>query len=193
MKATTVSLALVSALCLPCFVRAGNPQAAQNAPKPAQQKLAQPGSAAYENDLAQFDTFLDYHARNRADLMNNPKLIDDQSYLAKYPELGEYLQKMPNVRQEIRSNPQGFITHERTYQRQRDPNGVIKIEKLEFEKYLQGNEKTREELLKDPKLIGDNDYIKKHPNLALFLYNHPGLQEEVLRHPQDFFGEFEKQ
>ena len=43
-------------------------------------------------------------------LARNPRLVDNQSFVAQHPALNEYLEKYPNARADIVSNPGNYVT-----------------------------------------------------------------------------------
>ena len=52
-------------------------------------------------ELKTFEKFLDDHPSIAADLNKDPSLVDNSDYLAKHPELQQFLNGHPNLRQEI--------------------------------------------------------------------------------------------
>jgi hypothetical protein len=43
-------------------------------------------------------------------LARNPRLVNNQNFVAQHPALQEYLQKYPNARMDIVSNPGNYVT-----------------------------------------------------------------------------------
>ncbi len=53
-------------------------------------------------ELTNFDRFLDSHPAIDHELRKNPALINNSEYVAKHPELKEFLENHPGVREEIK-------------------------------------------------------------------------------------------
>jgi GrpB-like predicted nucleotidyltransferase (UPF0157 family) len=75
------------------------------------------GGDITRQELRNFDRFLDAHPEIAEDLRKNPKLIDDQNYLANHPALNDFLAKHPGVRKEVAENPRLFMRRERRFER----------------------------------------------------------------------------
>src|ERR1700735_811645 len=71
-------------------------------------------------DLARFDQFLDSHREDAEQLRRTPALVDDPQFLQSHPQLNEYLEDHPSVKQEISQKPDTFMRLEDLYRR--DPN-----------------------------------------------------------------------
>jgi len=72
-----------------------------------------------QTELQNFHLFLNAHEQIRADLTRNPALINDRSYLQKYPELGQFLQSHPGVAEQVKRNPKLFWQREAAYEAKR--------------------------------------------------------------------------
>ena len=68
-------------------------------------------------ELARADQFFDSHPKVYNELKKNPRLVDDPNYLAKHPELQEFLQTHPEIRSDIKSHPKVFMAKERKYEK----------------------------------------------------------------------------
>ena len=73
-------------------------------------------------ELARADQFFDNHPGVYNELKKNPRLVDDPNYLAKHPELQEFLQTHPEIRSDIKSHPKVFMAKERKYERREEKN-----------------------------------------------------------------------
>jgi hypothetical protein len=54
----------------------------------------------------------------------------------------------------------------------------------EFDRWMQKNPETREELRKDPSLLNNPDYVAKHPELQKFMDEHPRFREAARKNPE---------
>jgi len=87
-----------------------------------------PTPLAWDNDinrreLGNWDWFEDHHPGVARDLRANPNLINTPGYIARHPELREFLQNHPGVRHEFRENPRAFLWRERQYERHEGREG----------------------------------------------------------------------
>jgi phage-related protein len=72
---------------------------------------------AYRQEVKNFDEFLKTHAAVHNDLTRNPRLADDAGYLAKHPELKQFIETHAGVRAELQSDPVNFMSREKGYER----------------------------------------------------------------------------
>ncbi|HEV2715522.1 MAG TPA: hemophore-related protein [Terriglobales bacterium] len=69
----------------------------------------------------------------------------------------------------------------------RRPDNDITHHELEsFDSFLDSNPEVGRELARNPSLVNDRNFVDKHPNLARYLQNHPGVREEIRENPQGF-------
>jgi len=64
-----------------------------------------------------FDEFLDRHPGVSAELQRHPELANDPYWLARHPELRDYLRDHRLVRDELHQNPRAFMADERRFER----------------------------------------------------------------------------
>ncbi len=64
--------------------------------------------------------------------------------------------------------------------------GPTETELARFDQFLDSHPQVRSELIKDPKLIDNENFIINHPDLADFLHTHPGVKGQILSNPQAF-------
>src|SRR4029077_6310215 len=130
--------------------------------------------------------FLDRHQDIAKSLEKKPELINDQSYLKRHKDLGEFLTEHPAVREEVRENPSSFIRREnqfdarnmdrdrldrdrsapdrddRTADRDSDrgarvaDNDLSKKELQDMDRFLDKHKKIEKDLHKNPALANDN-------------------------------------
>lgn len=68
-------------------------------------------------DVKEFDSFLDSHPGVAKDLQRDPSKINDEAWVSAHPELENWLKEHKNVREEIKENPNAFMNHEKSYER----------------------------------------------------------------------------
>jgi len=72
---------------------------------------------AYRREVKNFDAFLKTHGAVHNDLVRDPKLANDSSYLVKHPELKQFIGTHAGVRAELQSDPVNFMSREKGYER----------------------------------------------------------------------------
>jgi hypothetical protein len=68
------------------------------------------------HDVASFDRFLDANPSIAASLGQNPSLISNSAFLANNSSLATWLKAHPEAAEEIRENPQGFLSLEQRFE-----------------------------------------------------------------------------
>jgi phage-related protein len=63
------------------------------------------------------DKFLDEHPQIDRDLHKNPRLASDDAYVARHPQLKDFLREHPGVRESISEHPELVMNRERHYER----------------------------------------------------------------------------
>jgi hypothetical protein len=71
-------------------------------------------------ELRNFDGFLDSHPAIANEVQRDPGLLRNPAYVARHPELREFLATHPGVREEARENPGRFVRAERRWDRRED-------------------------------------------------------------------------
>ena len=156
---------------------------------------AQQGNQKSDNDinrheLESFDGFLDANPEVARELIKNPSLIDDQNFVNKHPNLARFLQNHPDVRKEIRENPQGFMQREQRFQNSGED--INNTELRNFDSFLDSHPQISKDLQKNPGLLDDHNYLNSHPELKQFLSTHGGVREQVKEHPEIFMRREQK-
>lgn len=176
LAALTASLSLTTGL------------AAQNAPSPTQPAAAQSDNDTTRAELARFDDFLDSHPETAEQLRKNPSLVNNEEFVEKHPQLQEYLQQHPGVREELSENPNRFMAQERRFDRretgQENEENARKLRN--FDGFLDSHPEIAEQLRKDPSLVNDKGFVKKHDALEEYLEQNPGVREELKENPNAF-------
>ena len=143
-------------------------------------------------EVASMDRFLDKHPEITEALRKSPWLIDDQSFINSHPELKEYLQSHPGVRQAFDENPNAFMRDENRYDQQgdrdhdRDRDDITRRQLATMDRFLDSHPEIAEQLRKDPSLINSKQFVNNHPQLQEFLQSHPEVREEFKENPNAF-------
>jgi hypothetical protein len=72
---------------------------------------------AHHPDVEGFDNYLYDHPEVRGELSKDPRLIDDPAYMAKHPELRDYMHEHPREAAAFRRHPDRFMHREHVYNR----------------------------------------------------------------------------
>jgi len=140
-------------------------------------------------ELGSFDKFLDSHREIADQVRKNPSLVDNQQFLKDHPALQAYVQQHPAVREELRENPNAFMSAENRYDRHEPEPGRIgdaDVAHRHFGEFLAGHSNVAKDLSKDPSLVKKDAYIHEHPELQEYLSAHPEVKQQLMADPQAF-------
>jgi hypothetical protein len=134
--------------------------------------------------VATMDQFLDSHPEIADQLQKNPKLIDDDKWVAAHPELRQFMAEHPDMRQQFDEHPEAFMRHEDRFERAEDRTDIATMDR-----FLDNHPEIAEQLKKDPKLIDDKKWVAAHPQLQQFMADHPEVRQQFDEHPYAFMRE----
>ncbi len=148
-------------------------------------------------EWANFDQFLDSHRETAEQLRKDPSLVNNEQFVKSHPDLQAYLQQHPEVREEVKENPNAFMHQEARYERTEDTarydrreNGVdrdmIHKSSASFGEFLDSHVNISKDLSKNPSLAKNQEYIANHPELKEYLNAHPEVRQELMANPQRF-------
>src|ERR1700722_882704 len=165
-------------------------------------------------ELARFDQFLDSHREIAEDLRKDPSLVNDAQYAKNHPALQAYLTDHPQIREEIKENPDAFMRLESRYDRREDArdddnrydrrdgdrdgdhdsrgnggrgdNDTTRGELARFDQFLDSHREIAEQLRKDPSLVNNQKFESTHPALHTYLQDQPQVREEIKENPNAF-------
>jgi len=63
---------------------------------------------------------------------------------------------------------------------------ITRKELANFDEFLDSHREIAEQVRKDPSLLDNKQFLKDHPDLQRYLWNHPGVREEVKENPTAF-------
>ncbi len=135
-------------------------------------------------ELARFDQFLDTHRETAEQLRKDPSLVDNQEFVKNHPALQSYLGEHPEVREQLKSNPNAFMHAEDRYDVRRDDRD--RQELARFNQFLDSHRETADQLRKDPSLVDKQEYLRSHPELQAYLQDHPGIRDQIKQDPDAF-------
>jgi len=111
--------------------------------------------------------------------------------------LQAYLQQHPEVREEVKENPNAFMHQEARYERTEDTARYDRRENVvdrdmshkssaSFGEFLDGHANISKDLSKNPSLARNQEYMANHPELKEYLNAHPEVRQELMANPQSF-------
>jgi|HubBroStandDraft_4_1064222.scaffolds.fasta_scaffold00057_32 hypothetical protein len=138
-------------------------------------------------ELARFDQFLDSHREIAEQLRKDPSLVNNPQFESSHPALHTYLQDHPQIREELKENPNAFMRQEDRYDRHEGGrNDITRGELARFDQFLDSHREVAEQLRKDPSLVNNGEFTKNHPALYAYLQDHPEIREEIKENPNAF-------
>jgi hypothetical protein len=138
-------------------------------------------------ELAHFDQFLDTHRETAQQLRKDPSLVDNEEFTKNHPALQTYLRDHPELREQLKSNPNAFMHQEDRFDRREDDrDGINRQELANFDRFLDSHRETAEQLRKDPSLVGNEEFVRNHPELQTYLRDHPEVREQIKSNPDAF-------
>ena len=138
-------------------------------------------------ELARFDQFLDTHRETAEQLRKDPSLVDNQEFLKNHPALQTYLRDHPELSAQLKQDPNAFMHQEARYDRREDDRDRINRQELaNFDRFLDSHRETAEQLRKDPSLVGNEEFVRNHPELQTYLRDHPEVREQIKSNPDAF-------
>jgi hypothetical protein len=187
-------LALATSLCFASLYLVG-PATAQTAPaqgaqdtKPLPDRSGDKDRDTNYGELMSFDKFLDGHREIAEQIRKDPSLVNNEDYVKAHPALQTYLQNHPDVRGEIRENPNAFMHAENRVDRPdvKRPPDINYGELTSFDKFLDGHREISEQIHKDPSLLDNREFVMNHPALQTYLQDHPEVRNTIRENPNAF-------
>jgi hypothetical protein len=138
-------------------------------------------------DVVELNRFLDDHREIAEQLRHDPKLIDNQQWVAAHPQLQEFLENHQQLAAAFRANPNEFMRDEYRYDQTGKPYGQGNDrngEMASFGQFLGVHSNVAAELRADPSLATNKEYLATHPELDGYLKAHPTVNDELAQNPQ---------
>jgi phage-related protein len=135
-------------------------------------------------EVVKFDQFLDSHPETAEALRKDPSLINNERFVKEHNGLREYLQQNPQVREEIRENPNAFMRQEDRFDRFGDDRDRGQL--ASFDHFLDNHQEISEQLRKNPELVNNHEWVDKHPELHEYLEQHPEVRTDLSQNPNAF-------
>src|SRR5260370_1355329 len=122
-------------------------------------------------ELASFDRFMDSHPEIAEQLRRDPSLVKNEDFVRNHRDLQEDLQQHPGTREEISENPDRLMRQEQRFDRIEDNRNrdMSDGDRAGFGEFLGSHGSIAQELSKDPGLVNNEDYQKRHPELQQYL------------------------
>jgi len=153
---------------------------------PLQAQTAPASPSTNPTPIATLDTFLDAHPAIEKDLEQNPKLLNDATYLSKHPELKSFLDSHTAVSTAAAKNPKALMNRLEKFEK--SGRDIPKADLAAFDNFMDQHSSIEKDVRKDPTLLTNANYLAQHPELKSFLAAHPGIQQEITEHPCGFMN-----
>ena len=135
-------------------------------------------------EVSAFDAYLDQHPATAQQLSVNPGLVRNEQYLERHPDLRNFLNGNPAVREELTETPGWFMQRETQYRTLETTNGGLnRVEMDHLDRYLDTHPDVARELAARPDLANNHQYLQQHAELREFLVRHPGVWSQFRAHP----------
>lgn len=149
---------------------------------------ARDGQDVNRRDLADFGRFLGNHREIAEQVRRNPSLVENREFVQNHPALQSYLQNNPEVRDQIRQDPNGFMRDENRSDRfdagrTGNPN---RDHMASFGEFLGRHERIHQDVSKDPTLVKNREYLDGHRDLDAYLNQHPDVKQDWASNPHEF-------
>ena len=115
------------------------------------------------------------------ELHNNPSLVNDPTWLAKHPDLHNYMNNHPGLQKAAAANPASVVNRADRSTLGRDHADLNKTDS-----YLSHHPEIRQELSKNPKLIDDPEIPGDASRTRQGTGGPPRDSEQAMNHPEDF-------
>jgi len=134
-----------------------------------------------QRETATLDWFMDGHPEIAEQLRKNPSLVNDKQFVQNHPALQQFLAQNPGVRDEVRENPNAFMSAERRYDWREDQHVLSNMDR-----FMDSHPEIAEQLQKNPALVNNKEFLESHPSLQQFLASHPELRQQYEANPNAF-------
>jgi hypothetical protein len=141
----------------------------------------------HRKDLVDFDRFLDRHREIAEQARKDPALLENRQFVQNHPELQNFLQDNPGVRDQLRQDPNAFMRQEDQFDRagnggDRDMHNRM----ADFGGFLGDHSDIRKDLSRNPSVVKDHEYVQNHAELNAYLNAHPDVRDDLMANPQSF-------
>jgi hypothetical protein len=139
-------------------------------------------------DVANFNRFLDGHREIAEQVRKDPALLDNRKFLQDHPALQAYLQQNPQVRDQLRQDPNAFMRQEDAYHRDENPrdHDPMHDHMADFGGFLHNHSDIQKDLTRNPSVVKNHEYVQNHAELVAYLNAHPDVRAELMANPQSF-------
>lgn len=143
-------------------------------------------------EVASFNQFLDSHREISEQVRRNPSVVDNEEFVKGHPALQTYLQSHPWVRDQLHSDPNGFVREADNINRGDNNFDRNRDELASFDRFLDSHREISEQVRKNPSLVDNGQFVKDHPALQSYLQEHPGVRDQLRNDPNAFVREADR-
>ena len=145
-------------------------------------------------EVASFHQFLDGHREISEQVRRDPSVVNKDEFVKNHPEMQTYLQSHPWVRDQLRSDPNGFVRQADNINRDDNNNNFDRNrdELASFDRFLDSHREISEQVRKNPSLVDNGQFVKDHPALQSYLQDHQGVRDQLRQDPNAFVREADR-
>jgi hypothetical protein len=141
-----------------------------------------------DRNAEQFHRFLDDHPEIAEQIRRDHAMAVNQEFIDSHPDLKNFYQANPEVRNQVRENPDGFMQQEDRFARvdNRGDQDFDHDHLASFQLFLGGHSDIAQDVSRNPGIVKDPEYIQNHPDLNNYLNANPGVRNDLMQNPQGF-------
>jgi hypothetical protein len=137
-------------------------------------------------DAMNFDRFLDDHREIGEQIRKNPSLADDRQFVDSHPALQAYLQNNPQVRDQLRQDPNAFMHQADVDNHDFDHRDAMHDHMADFGGFLGSHPDIQKDVSRDPSCVKDHQWVQNHAEFDAYMNTHPDVRAELMADPQGF-------
>ncbi len=160
------------------------------------------GQQAGQQEMREFQQFLDTHAWIAKKLRQNPSLANNQDFLNGNPPLPQFLNAHPFVQAGLKSDANGFMRQTQEFVASPSPqyggdwrssqDPATSSEMRDFQQFLADHSWLAKQLQNDPSLANKQDFLNGNPDFAQFLGAHPYVQRGLQSNATGFMRRMQR-
>jgi hypothetical protein len=146
-----------------------------------------------QEDQETFDQFNRDLSKNPAlekQIRDNPSLLNNPQFLASHPQLNKFLQDHPSFANAVKENP-GDVLHKDTVDtkeahEQHNEDVKSRDDVRSFDDFAHQDPAAAKQLMNNPSLANNPEFLAKNPEAASYLNSHPGVVHAMQTQPEAF-------
>jgi hypothetical protein len=141
-----------------------------------------------DRSAEQFHRFLDHHPEIAEQIRRDHSLAVNQEFIDSHRDLKDFYQANPEVRNQVRENPNGFVRQDDRLARL-DNRGGYDFDHghlASFRDFLGEHSDIAQDVSRNPGVVKNPEYVRNHPDLNNYLNANPGVRNDLMQNPRGF-------